>query len=97
MSLVEKCLDYASAHDGALPPFEKMDELVHEQLGEYLKELSGAVIPEYFDIPVITAAYKLLSLWNGLTMQDIRRSCTFTTKRSLTALPKMPTLKLYAK
>lgn len=60
MSLVKKCLDYAAAHDGALPPFKKMDEFVHEQLGEYLKELSDAVIPEYFDIPVITAAYKLL-------------------------------------
>lgn len=72
MSLVKKCLDYAAAHDGALPSFEKMDRLVHEQLGEYLKELSGAVIPEYFDIPIITAAYRLLyeSRYNMLEPKD---------------------------
>ncbi len=60
MSLVKKCLDYAAAHDGALPPFEKMDELVSEQLGEYLNTLSDAVIPEYNDRAVLTAAYRLM-------------------------------------
>lgn len=72
MSIMEKCMAYSEAHGGALPPFEKMDELVHEQLGEYLKDLSGAVIPEYFDIPVITAAYKLLyeSRYNMLEPKD---------------------------
>lgn len=51
MSIMEKCMAYAEAHSGVLPSFEKMDELVSEQLGEYLKELSDAVIPEYHDIP----------------------------------------------
>lgn len=60
MSIMEKCMTYAKDHGGVLPSFEKMDEFVSEQLGEYLKELSDAVIPEYHDIPLITAAYRLL-------------------------------------
>lgn len=60
MNIMGKCMAYSESHGGALPPFEKMDDFVSEQLGEYLKELSGAVIPECHDVPLITAAYRLL-------------------------------------
>lgn len=60
MSIMEKCIAYSEAHNGALPPFDKMDELVSEQLGEYLKNLSDAVIPEFNDRAILTAAYKLM-------------------------------------
>lgn len=59
-SLVEKSLEYALAHNGELPPKEKMNELVREQLDEYLQELSKAVIPEHFERFIITAAYRLI-------------------------------------
>lgn len=60
MSIMEKCIAYSEAHNGALPPFDKMDELVSEQLREYLNALSGAVIPEFNDRAILTAAYKLV-------------------------------------
>lgn len=60
MSIMEKCMAYSEAHGGALPSFDKMDELVSEQLREYLNVLADAVIPEYNDRAVLTAAYKLM-------------------------------------
>lgn len=60
MSIMEKCMAYSITHSGALPPFEIMDDFMSEQLKEYLKELSDAVIPDYHDRAIITAAYKLI-------------------------------------
>lgn len=60
MSIMEKCMTYAKDHGGVLPSFEKMDEFVSEQLKEYLNALADAVIPEYHDRAIMTAACRLL-------------------------------------
>lgn len=60
MSIMQKCMDYATTHGGTLPSFEKMDDFVSEQLKEYLNVLADAVIPEYHDRAIMTAAYRLL-------------------------------------
>lgn len=60
MSIMEKCMAYAKANNGALPSFAKMDEFVSEQLEEYLIALAGAVVPEYHDRAIMTAACRLL-------------------------------------
>ncbi len=60
MSIPQKCADYAVTHGGELPSFKEMDELVSKQLREYLDKLTIAVVPEFNDRAIITAAYKLL-------------------------------------
>lgn len=60
MSFIEKCLEYSKANGGALPPFEKADEFVHDLLGEYMQKLADAVIPERNDKFILAAAFKLL-------------------------------------
>lgn len=60
MSIMGKCMAYSESHGGALPPFEKMDDFVSEQLREYLNALADAVIPEFNDRAILTAAYKLM-------------------------------------
>lgn len=60
MSIMGKCMAYSEAHGGALPLFEIMDDFVSEQLREYLNVLADAVIPEFNDRAVLTAAYKLM-------------------------------------
>lgn len=72
MSIMEKCMAYSEAHGGALPPFEKMDDFVSEQLKEYLNVLADAVIPEFNDRAILTAAYKLMyeARYNMLEPKD---------------------------
>lgn len=60
MSIMGKCMAYSESHGGALPPFEKMDDFVSEQLREYLNALADAVIPEFNDRAILTAAYRLM-------------------------------------
>lgn len=92
MSIMEKCIAYSEAHNGALPPFEKMDELVSEQLKEYLNALASAVIPEFNDRAILTAAYKLMyeARYNMLEPNDkalcdqlVQRARVISTERTV--------------
>lgn len=83
MSFIEKCLEYSKANGGALPPFEKADEFVHDLLGEYMQKLADAVIPESHDRFIIAAAYKLLyeSRYNMLEPED-KKMCDWLVETS---------------
>lgn len=83
MSFIKKCLEYSKANGGALPPFEKTNAFAHEQLGEYMQELTNAVIPEHHDRFIIAAAYKLLyeSRYNMLEPKD-KEMCDWLVKTS---------------
>lgn len=83
MSFIGKCLEYSKANGGALPPFEKTDAFAHEQLGEYMQELTKAVIPEFHDRFIIAAAYKLLyeSRYNMLEPKG-KELCNWLVKTS---------------
>lgn len=83
MSWIEKCLKYSQANGGALPPFKKANVLAHEQLDEYMQELTKAVIPEFHDKFITAAAYKLLyeSRYNMLEPKD-KVMCDWLVKTS---------------
>lgn len=71
MSYIGKCIE-TMLKNGKLLELRELHAILHKRVSEFTQQLTKAVIPDKDDIPLLTAAYKIIgdALYNTLEGRD---------------------------